>query len=293
MYPIWQFILFEQAEAHLRDSSIHLQNTNYPNMADKSKHIPPHLRHSLLALIIFLIFISVVKFYVTLHQQEERIEVLEAQVEQLLADTTRLRILPAYSPNRNTAQRSSNGKPYYHRNNYNQKRQSASASNQGSLQESSRPTDKAEDTKAEERQRKFTEAHLFDLNTVDSLNLIRIPGIAGRTASVIIKNRQRYGGFYNPWQLQEFLTWEAAKDYMEEWCTIWFTADASRIRPIPINAATISELQRHPYISHEQAVEIVRYRTRHKRIASAGELQQLTTFSDEQIQQLFPYLSFE
>ena len=44
---------------------------------------------------------------------------------------------------------------------------------------------------------------------------------------------------------------------MEEWCTAWFTADASRLRAIHVNAATISELQRHPYISHEQAVEIV------------------------------------
>lgn len=263
-------------------------------MAEKSKHIPPHLQRSLLAFIIFLICISVAKVFVTLHQQEERIEVLEVQVEQLLSDTTRLRILPAYSPNRDTPRRGSSDKTYYHRNNYNQKRQSASASNQSSYhQDSSRPADKADETKVDERPRKFTQAHLFDLNTIDSLNLIRIPGIAGRTASVIIKNRQRYGGFYNPWQLQEFLTWDAAKDYMEEWCTVWFTADVSRIRPIPINAATISELQRHPYISHEQAVEIVRYRTRHKRIASAGELQQLTTFSDEQIQQLFPYLSFE
>lgn len=262
-------------------------------MVDKSKHIPPHLRRSLLGLIIFLLLISVAKFFVTMHQQEERIDVLEAQVAQLLADTTRLRILPAFSPDRNTTQRSTSDKPYYHRNNYNSKRQGASAEKQGSHQDSSRAAHRTVETKADDRPRKFTQAHLFDLNTIDSLNLIRIPGIAGRTASVIIKNRQRYGGFYNPWQLQEFLTWDAAKDYMEEWCTVWFTADVSRIRPIPINVATISELQRHPYISHEQAVEIVRYRTRHKRMATAGELQQLTTFSDEQIQQLFPYLSFE
>ena len=122
---------------------------------------------------------------------------------------------------------------------------------------------------------------------------IRIPGIAARTASVILKNRLRYGGFYNPRQLQEFLTWDAARDYMDEWCTVWFTTDANRLRLIHVNEATVSELQRHPYISHEQAVEIVRYRTRHKRLASIVEFQQLTTFSAEQIQQILPYLTFE
>jgi DNA uptake protein ComE-like DNA-binding protein len=230
----------------------------------------------------------------------------------LLADTTRLQIPPQPTSNREYSQRSGNYNRTYNHNNYNHYRQGPSTRGQSNTQTNhSNPTPSTTDAavdsttsanatqsslftpQTEERPRKFTEAHQFDLNTIDSLNLIRIPGIASRTASVILKYRQRYGGFYNPWQLQEFLTWDAAKDYMEEWCNVWFTADANRLRLIHVNAATISELQRHPYISHEQAVEIVRYRTRHKRIASAVEFQQLSTFSAEQIQQLLPYLTFE
>lgn len=276
-------------------------------MVSNRKSIPPYIRRSLLVLIIFLMGISVARFFVSMHQQEERIEILEAQVAQLLADTTRLQIPSQPLYNRGYHQQNGNYYHTYNRNNHNHYRQSHSTQGQRKPDQSLRSSDAIADSTARtnvpqsspfisqtgERPRKFTEPHLFDLNTIDSLTLIRIPGIAARTASVILKNRLRYGGFYNPRQLQEFLTWDAARDYMEEWCTVWFTTDANRLQLIHVNEATVSELQRHPYISHEQAVEIVRYRTRHKRLASIVEFQQLTTFSAEQIQQILPYLTFE
>ena len=276
-------------------------------MVSNRKSIPPYIRRSLLVLIIFLMGISVARFFVSMHQQEERIEILEAQVAQLLADTTRLQIPSQPLYNRGYHQQNGNYYHTYNRNNHNHYRQSHSTQGQRKPDQSLRSSDAIADSTARtnvpqsspfisqtgERPRKFTEPHLFDLNTIDSLTLIRIPGIAARTASVILKNRLRYGGFYNPRQLQEFLTWDVARDYMEEWCTVWFTTDANRLRLIHVNEATVSELQRHPYISHEQAVEIVRYRTRHKRLASIVEFQQLTTFSAEQTQQILPYLTFE
>ncbi len=140
---------------------------------------------------------------------------------------------------------------------------------------------------------KFTEARKFNLNHVDSATLIRIPGIAGTTASIILRYRQRYGGFYDPWQLQDFLTWDAAQAHMQEWCTQWFTADVADIRHIRINQASVSELRNHPYITYDQAVELVRYRTRHKRIEKLSELSNLPTFSPEEINRLAVYLSFE
>lgn len=275
-------------------------------MASNRKSIPPYIQRSLLVLIIFLMGISVARFFVSMHQQEERIEILEAQVAQLLADTTRLQIPQQTTSNREYNHRNNYYQHTYNRNN-NSYRRSASTQGQNKPGQSLRSSDAIADSTATinasqstlftsqtgERPRKFTEPHLFDLNTIDSLTLIRIPGIAARTASVILKNRLRYGGFYNPRQLQEFLTWDAARDYMDEWCTVWFTTDANRLRLIHVNEATVSELQRHPYISHEQAIEIVRYRTRHKRLASIVEFQQLTTFSAEQIQQILPYLTFE
>lgn len=247
-------------------------------------------------LIIFLMGISVARLLVQMHQQSERIAILEAQVDQLLSDTTRLRIV---SSNPTYTQHRDNRDYYTNHRTYNQgSKANAITSSQSSDTTAFTPSQGGTasvhaSTQNSETATKFTTPHLFDLNTIDSLTLIRIPGIAARTASTILRQRQRYGGFYSAQQLRDFMTWPAATDYLDTWCNEWFTADAARLLPIAVNQASISQLQRHPYIDHDQAVEISRYRTRHKRIASATELQQLNSFTPEQLQRLLPYLSFE
>jgi len=279
-------------------------------MANSRKPIPPYVQRGLLGLIIVLMGISVARLLVSMHRQQERIEILEEQVSQLMTDTSRLQIA-AYVPQQNYYNRTDyprhRNDTYYQSNNKHRGESAHREQRDGSYGQPS-STDQtrndsaatadvrsvpANPTNEKSTSRKFTEVHQFDINTVDSAILVRIPGIAERTAAVILKNRQRYGGFYSPWQLQEFLTWDAAQAYMEEWCNLWFTADANHIRPIHINVATVSEMQRHPYISHEQAIELIRYRTRHKRITSATELNQMQTLSEEQIKQLIPYLAFD
>lgn len=244
--------------------------------------VPPYVQRSLIGLVVLLTAVSVARLLVTMHQQDERISILEAQVDALLADTSRLQI---------TSSPHSVYTPRYAGRKQNHKRRTYSRDthiNNDSVSEA-RKIAQHEDG----RPRKFTEPHLFDLNTIDSLTLIRIPGIAARTASTILKQRQRYGGFYDANQLRDFLTWDAAQDYLDEWCSLWFTASADRLVHIPLNTATIGQLQRHPYISHEQAVEISQYRTRHKGFRQASELQQLSTLTSDDIKRLLPYLSFE
>ena len=260
-------------------------------MATPHKTIPPYIRRSLLVLIIFLMGISVTRLLVTMHQQEERIEIMEGQIAQLMADTTRLRITDSYLTHESrhtaysTTPRNDTFRPNAQTTEHRAKHDTITTST-NTILSGAQPQQTV-------TQHKFTEVHKFDLNTVDSATLVRIPGIAARTASTLIKNRQRYGGFYSPWQLQEFLTWDAAQAYMDEWCTQWFTDDTTRIRRVKVNQATVKELVHHPYISYEQALEIVRYRTRNKHISASKELKMLSTFTDEQLQQLLPYLSLE
>lgn len=256
--------------------------------------IPPFLRRSLAVLIIFLMGISVARLLVEMHKQDERISILEAQIDQLLADTTRLQIIPyAQNYTHYPAYHETTSHRHTHRDNRNS--QSATSPSPSSSTTASGRVSERDSITAQPvaESHKFTTPHLFDLNTIDSLTLIRIPGIAARTASTILRQRQRYGGFYSPEQLRDFMTWSAAQDYLDEWCTQWFTADANRLLAIPVNRANIGQLQRHPYIDHDQATEMVRYRTRHRQIASAAELQQLSSFTSEQLDRLLPYLSFE
>lgn len=261
--------------------------------------LPPYVQRGLMVLVVLLSLVSVARLLVTMHQQDERIAILEAQVEALMADTSRLQLADGfYAPRRGGSQpgysgyqRKSSG---YHRSSSSMShRVGEGAASDDTVQSSSPRVHLYNSSADEDRPRKFTEPHLFDLNTIDSLTLIRIPGIAARTASVILKQRQRYGGFYDANQLRDFLTWEAAQDYLDEWCSQWFTANAERIVLLPINTATISQLQHHPYLSHQQAVEISQYRVRHKGFRQASELQMLSSLTDEDIQHLLPYLSFE
>lgn len=264
------------------------------------------IKRSLTALVLLLLAISVARLLVSMHQQQERIEILEDQVAQLLADTSRLVIAPDTPTRYHSADNhysSDNHRPYHHSSNprYAQRSagtvqasQPADSSSAAASAASSASAPRTQNcNSAVTRTGKFTEVHTFDLNTIDSITLVRIPGIAERTASVILKYRQRYGGFYDTHQLAEFLTWDAAQAYMDEWCNQWFSADASRLRRIPINTATVAQLQRHPYITYQQAIELVRFRSRHHPIISAEQLQQLTTFDQQQLNQLLPYLSFE
>lgn len=261
-------------------------------MHDKPKPpTPPHLQRSLLVLIIVLMGVSVARLLVSMHQQQERIEILEAQVSQLMSDTSRLSLSAA--PIRHSYPERSD---YRHSNNsYRHARYTPSQARHTAATTAPRDTSlqAAPSAPVAQVSHKFTEAHLFDLNTIDSLTLIRIPGIAAATASTILKHRQRYGGFYDPQQLREFLTWDAAQVYLDEWCTQWFTADSARLLRLRVNTATLTELQRHPYITHQQAVEILLYRQRHQHIGAATELRQLTTFTSQQLQQVLPYLSFD
>ncbi len=295
----------------------------------KQKGIPPYVQRGLLALIVLLMGVSVARLLTRAHQQEERIEQLEEGLEALYAKLDRMeeRML-SVQHDKGSSERASwqNGYPSSRRSNSKieqgkpadnsvddmpsddaiareggvdaQSNETNNRSNDPSTQGSDsnsrgRNSHLHNSDASSTRSSKYSEPTRFNLNHIDSLSLVRIPGIAARTASIILRQRQRYGGFYDPWQLQDFLTWEGAQAYMEEWCTQWFTADVSDVHHIRINQSTVTELSRHPYITYEQAKEIVRYRTRNKKIAKLEELQNFATFTEDEVRRLAFYLSFE
>lgn len=250
--------------------------------------LPNHIQRGLVGILLLVAVFYMVRLQILVQQQEERIAILEnqqsAQQEQIVLLSQRTdTIVYVQEPNSH---------------NY---RREAQTSVRREVQQIARRSEHARDsirrqygdvshTQTEQHDNpKFTQAHKFDLNTIDSLNLIRIPGIAAKTASIILQQRARYGGFYSPEQLREFLTWDAAQRYMSDWCEVWFTADPQSIRKIDVRIADVKTLQRHPYINHEQAVEIYRYRLRNKTV-TVKDLQQLPSFTQDDIERLKYYL---
>lgn len=139
---------------------------------------------------------------------------------------------------------------------------------------------------------KFKTPHTIELNTADSITLIRIPGIGAATAGAILRYRSRLGGYTSPRQIAEAAHW-ASTTQIEEWCRNWFSADTTLIVPLKINRVDFSTLLRHPYLSYIQVCAVFDLRRTHGRIRSLAELKLLTEFSETDLARLAPYLSFQ
>lgn len=261
------------------------------------KKLPRSAKHGLWAFAIFLVLILACRHIVSDQQQETRIEMLETQVAQLE------RLMEAHSEKMTELQQSSSAKgncvseqtataskPAGKRATQQTRQPAAKAT---SNETSSKTEQLAEKLTDDHKSHKFREPVRLELNTVDSATLVKVPGIAERTASTIIAYRQRLGGFYSPEQLREKLTWDAAQEHMDDWCTNWFFADESLMQMLRVNHLSFKEINRHPYISYEQTKALVNYRDKHKGIRSISELEQLEAFDDETIGKLKHYLSFE
>ncbi|MDU1891190.1 MAG: helix-hairpin-helix domain-containing protein [Dysgonomonas sp.] len=66
-----------------------------------------------------------------------------------------------------------------------------------------------------------------------------------------------------------------------------------KVKRLKINTAGFKELNKHPYISYEQTKIIVDIRERKGKIESINRLSLLNEFTDQDLERLTPYLSFD
>ena len=87
----------------------------------------------------------------------------------------------------------------------------------------------------------------IELNSVDSVGLVRVRGIGPYYARKILRYRERLGGFYSPRQL---------KDLKYQYLNIdsllpLFTADANLIVKQDLDTMSFKSVLRHPYLEYE------------------------------------------
>lgn len=141
-------------------------------------------------------------------------------------------------------------------------------------------------------QPKFKTPRVVELNTADSLTLVRIPGIGAATAGAILRYRSRLGGYASARQVVEAAHWASASQ-VDIWCRDWLAADTMLLVPLKINRADFSSLLRHPYLSYAQVCALCDWRRTHGRIRSLSELKLLPEFGESDLARLSPYLSFQ
>ena len=139
---------------------------------------------------------------------------------------------------------------------------------------------------------------IIELNSADTTDLQYIRGIGSAIAKQIIRYREQLGGYYSAEQIREI---ERLQEYDRD-TLMYFTFDsilphltacADSIQPIPVNHSSIQRLQRHPYLRFEQAKALYTLRRNRFRLHSLDELRPLAEFTEQDLDRLKWYLSFE
>ncbi|MGZ3882749.1 MAG: helix-hairpin-helix domain-containing protein [Bacteroidia bacterium] len=132
-------------------------------------------------------------------------------------------------------------------------------------------------------------AKTIELNSADSLALLSLNGIGPSFTRRILKYRGMLGGFVNIDQLKEVYGFEtdlflSIKDKV--------TVDPALITKLNINTEDFKALNRHPYISYEDAKAVFNCRKKNGAIKNAIQLKEI--FTDETAyNKLLPYIKFE
>ena len=138
--------------------------------------------------------------------------------------------------------------------------------------------------------KKFLSDTTIELNTSDSTLLMKIPGIGRGFAYRIIKYRDKLGGYYSLSQLKEI---EGVNDSVYYSWVKWLRVDSCLIKPLLINAESLTKLYRHPYIDFYQAKVIKELCREYGHIDGWEQFCLLEEFTESDFERLRPYVNFD
>lgn len=135
---------------------------------------------------------------------------------------------------------------------------------------------------------KLSAGQTISLNSSDTAQWKKIPGIGSSYASRIVKYRALLGGFVDKQQLMEVYgidteMYSQISPYIEE---------DSNCDKLKVNVLQFKELLRHPYLNYDQVKVITNLIEKKGRINSINELEMFEEFTSDDISRLQPYLDF-
>ncbi len=131
---------------------------------------------------------------------------------------------------------------------------------------------------------------VVNINTADSIELLKIKGVWPALAGRIVKYRKELGGFLTIEQLKEVygLT-ETLYNQFKPNVTIGSTS----VQKININTASVNELKMHPYIDYKVANSIFLIRKNHGMYKKVEDIKKSDLINDELFSKIAPYLKTE
>ena len=133
---------------------------------------------------------------------------------------------------------------------------------------------------------KYPEGTQIDVNSADTVELKKIPGIGSGIAGSIVRYRERLGGFYALNQLEEVK--HVTPDLLK-----WFKLENDSIRKVEINKVGLDKLRAHPYLNFYQAKIIIEHRRKKGPIKSLSQLALYEEFAEKDLNRLSAYISFD
>lgn len=135
---------------------------------------------------------------------------------------------------------------------------------------------------------KLAVGETISLNSSDTAEWKRVPGIGSAYASRIVEYRDRLGGFIRKEQLMEVYRLDS-----EMYARVApYIEPGGNWRRVAVNHLEFKELLRHPYLNYKQVAAIMNLRRKKGNITSLQELGMLEEFTQEDIARLEPYLEF-
>lgn len=136
---------------------------------------------------------------------------------------------------------------------------------------------------------------VLNLRTADTTSLQMIRGIGTYRAKQIVRYREQLGGFVSVEQLREVKALQPlfADSLSADSLLSHFVLDSVFVEPLRVNSMHLERLQRHPYLSFEQAKAIYELRRRKIRLKSIEQLRVLDCLTEADLRRLQPYLHFE
>lgn len=131
----------------------------------------------------------------------------------------------------------------------------------------------------------------FNLNAADTTQLKLVNGIGPALSKRIIKYRDLLGGFVSTEQIREVYGLDST--VVDELLKFGYLPENASLRKININAATVEELDAHPYISPKVAKIIVAHRQQHGKFTSLESIYEIRVLDKLVLAKLAPYISFE
>jgi competence protein ComEA len=119
---------------------------------------------------------------------------------------------------------------------------------------------------------------VLDINRAALEHWQQLPGIGEKRARQIVNFREKLGGFLSVGQVAE--TWGLPDSVFQNIKPLLVLEDRS-IRTLNLNAASIEDLDAHPYISPKQAELIVRYREQNGAYGAVEDLVKIAAFKDK------------